>query len=67
MNKLKAHSAGQGRVASADLSTIFTREIFFQVDPATLDYMDAQKLRDSFPKGDFFEFDPTPLLPTNTF
>lgn len=37
----KRHAQAQGIVATDDLSTLHQREIFFQVDPATLDYLDA--------------------------
>lgn len=62
MNKRKAHSAAQGIVATDNLGTAYQRMIFFQVDPATLDYMDAQELRDALPRGNYVEFDPEPFL-----
>jgi predicted XRE-type DNA-binding protein len=48
---MKSHAAGQGIVATADTSTIFQREIFFQVDPAALDYWDHSDLMELQPSG----------------
>jgi len=62
LNKRKAHSASQGIVASANLDSVYTREIFFQVDPATLAHLDDKVIKDKFPKGNFVQFDPIPLL-----
>lgn len=62
MNQRKAHSAAKGIVASANLDTVHTREIFFQVDPATLAHLDDQEVKDKFPRGTHLEFDPLPLL-----
>lgn len=62
MNPRKAHSLDHGQIATANLGTVYQREIFFQVDPATLDYMDAQDVRDAMPRGFFMELDPTPFL-----
>jgi len=61
-NKRKAYSASQGIVDSADLGTVYTREIFFQVDPADLAHLDDKEVRDKFPRGSFVEFDPMPLM-----
>jgi predicted DNA-binding protein (UPF0251 family) len=47
----KRHAAGQGVVASASLDTVFQREIFFQVDPMELDWMDAAEVRELMPSG----------------
>jgi len=44
------------------LDSAYTREIFFQVDPATLAHLDHQVVKDKFPKGNFVTFDPLPLL-----
>jgi hypothetical protein len=62
MNVQKHHSAGQGQIATANLASVFQREIFFQVDPATLDYLDAQDIADVQPRGCYVEFDPLPFL-----
>lgn len=62
MDIRKSHSAGQGQIATANLGTVFQREIFFQVDPATLDYLDAQEIQDLMPRGMYLEFDPVPFL-----
>lgn len=62
MDVQKRHSASQGQVATASLATVFQREIFFQVDPATLDYLDAQDIADAQPRGCYVEFDPMPFL-----
>lgn len=62
MNRRKNHSAQQGIVASADLSTMYKREIFFSVDPATLDYMDGEKMKDQAPRSGYIEFQPEPFL-----
>lgn len=62
MNPRKAHSLGNGQIATANLATVYQREIFFQVDPATLDYMDAQDVRDAMPRGFYLELDPEPFL-----
>jgi hypothetical protein len=58
----KRHAAGHGVVANADLSTIYQREIFFQVDPMTLDVMDWSDLHEQQPSGLHLEFDPTKFL-----
>jgi len=47
----KRHAASQGVVASDSLNTVFQREIFFQVDPATLDYLDGAEVRELMPSG----------------
>lgn len=47
----KQQAAAQGVVASDSLNTIFQREIFFQVDPATLDYLDASEIAELVPSG----------------
>lgn len=44
-----------GVVAQSNLGTIFQREIFFQVDPADLDYLDGEELAHLFPSGFFVE------------
>jgi predicted DNA-binding protein (UPF0251 family) len=51
----KQHAASQGIVASADLETIYQREIFFPVDPATLDWIDADDLANAHPSGNYLE------------
>ena len=40
----KKHASSQGIVATDNLETIYQREIFFQVDPASLDYLDAAEM-----------------------
>jgi hypothetical protein len=62
INRRKQHSAGQGIVATENLGTSYVRQIFFQVDPADLDYIDHKDFRESMPSGRHLEFDPTPLL-----
>lgn len=47
----KRHAASQGIVASDSLTTVFQREIFFQVDPADLDYLDHEEVRELMPSG----------------
>lgn len=58
----KKHAAGQGIVASANLGTVFQREIFFAVDPATLDWMDHQEVMESQPSSMYVEYDILPLI-----
>lgn len=62
MNQRKRYSAAQGIVATDSLDTAYQRCIFFQVDPATLDYINAADLKDSIPHGQYVEFDPEPFL-----
>lgn len=62
MDIRKNHAASQGQIATANLGTVFQRGIFFQVDPASLDYLDAQEIRNLMPRGMYLEFDPTPFL-----
>lgn len=58
----KRYAAGQGIVANANLSTIYQREIFFQVDPATLDVLDRDELQEQQPSSSYLDFDPTKFL-----
>lgn len=66
MSIRKAQAGAQGIVASESLNTIFQREIFFQVDPMTLDYLDGDEVAEQFPSGfhvdmkteDFLQFLP---------
>ena len=51
MSGSKRYHAGKGIVASADLGTVFQREIFFPVDPMTLDHMDRAEVQDLMPSG----------------
>jgi len=52
---VKRYAARQGIVATVNLSTIYQREIFFQVDPMSLDYLDAQEMMDLNPSGNYIE------------
>lgn len=47
----KKQASSQGVVASDSLNTTFQREIFFQVDPADLDYLDGDEISQLFPSG----------------
>jgi hypothetical protein len=58
----KQHAAAQGIVAGDRLDTVYQREIFFPVDPATLDYIDYQEHLEGQISTLYLEFDPTPLL-----
>jgi DNA-directed RNA polymerase specialized sigma subunit len=51
----KQHAAAQGIVASENLDTIYQREIFFPVDPSTLDWIDADDLANAHPSGSYLE------------
>lgn len=53
----KKHFANKGLVATDNLSTIYQREIFFQVDPAKLDYLDQSVLEEAFPSGTYTDLD----------
>lgn len=59
MSKLHANP---GVVAQRNLGTIYQREIFFQVDPATLDYIDHADMMEEFPSGFFVDFQPEQYL-----
>ena len=58
----KSHAKRQGVVGTASLATVYQREIFFQVDPSTLDYLDARDFQSEQPSGVYIDFDPIPLL-----
>lgn len=58
----KQHAASQGIVASENLDTIYQREIFFPVDPMTLDWIDAQDLANAHPSGFYLEMNLERLL-----
>lgn len=58
----KRHAASQGIVASDNLNTIFQREIFFAVDPATLDWLDYQEIQDQQPSTFYVELDISEFL-----
>jgi len=58
----KGYSSGQGIVGSANLATVYTRQIFFQVDPATLDYMDHKDVSEMFPRTVWLDLDPAKFL-----
>lgn len=51
----KRHAAKQGIVASENLDTVYQREIFFAVDPATLDWIDAEELKAQQPSTFYVE------------
>jgi len=51
----KRHQAGQGIVASANLNTIYQREIFFPVDPMSLDWMDSAEVHELHISGLYLE------------
>ena len=59
----KRYYAKQGIVASANLKTIYQREIFFQVDPLTLDWMDYSDVKELYPSGLHIEVNPITLFP----
>jgi hypothetical protein len=59
----QTHARSQGIVATADTSTIYTREIFFAVDPATLDYWDYTDLHEMQPSGLHINLEPERYLP----
>lgn len=61
MNR-KQHSAAQGIVASENLDTVYQREIFFTVDPATLDVIDAEDQANAHPSGFYLDLDFRPLM-----
>lgn len=58
----KQFAANQGVVAGANLGTIFQREIFFPVDPATLDWMDYDEVRELFPSSMYVDLDITQYM-----
>lgn len=58
----KEHAAGQGIVASENLATIYQREIFFPVDPATLDWLDHEEVAELNPSGYYLELDTQPFM-----
>lgn len=58
----KKHSANQGIVASENLDTVYQREIFFAVDPATLDWIDHEDLKAQQPSSFYVEIDTTEFL-----
>lgn len=58
----KKHFASKGVVANDDLSTVFQREIFFQVDPMQLDVLDGQDVQDMFPSQSGVSVDPEKYL-----
>lgn len=59
---VKKHTAGQGIVGNANLDTIFQREIFFPVDPATLDIYDHEDLKEQMPSGLHIDLNPNEFL-----
>jgi predicted transcriptional regulator len=58
----KQYAASKGLVASDNIDTIYQREIFFPVDPATLDWIDGQDLYDQQPSSMFLELDVVPFM-----
>lgn len=54
--------ANDGVVAQRNLGTVFQREIFFAVDPMTLDYLDHSDVAEEFPSGFFVDLDPKKYL-----
>jgi len=52
---VKRYAATQGIVATVNLRTIYQREIFFQVDPMSLDYLDAAEVQAMNPSGNYIE------------
>lgn len=58
----KKFSATQGIVGSADINTIYQREIFFPVDPKDLDWVDQSELGELFGSSRYFVFEPDKLL-----
>lgn len=59
----KQHAAKQGIVASDNLDTVFQREIFFAVDPSTLDFLDAEEVKEDWALPSFFlDLDFRPLM-----
>ena len=58
----KRHFASRGVVATDNIGTIYQREIFFQVDPATLDYLDPNDVQDIFPSASYLHVEPHQYL-----
>jgi predicted transcriptional regulator len=58
----KRHATRQGLVATDSLETVYQREIFFQVDPATLDYLDAAEIGDLQPSTQYLDVDVVPFM-----
>lgn len=58
MSNAKKYAASGGFVATANVKTIFQREIFFQVDPADLDYLDSEEVKNRSPSGIYVTIDP---------
>ena len=58
----KRHFASKGVVATDHISTIYQREIFFQVDPMTLDHLDPKDVQDIFPSGSYIDVQPQKYL-----
>lgn len=62
MANRKRFEAGQGIVAQDSLHTTFQREIFIQVDPASLDHLDYDEVKERSPSGLYVEIDPEKFL-----
>jgi len=58
----KRHFASRGVVATDNIATIYQREIFFQVDPMKLDYLDPKDVQDIFPSGSYIDVEPQQYL-----
>ena len=58
----KRHFASRGVVATDHIATIYQREIFFQVDPMTLDHLDPKDVQDIFPSGSYIDVQPQKYL-----
>lgn len=58
----KRHFASRGVVATDNIATIYQREIFFQVDPMTLDHLDPNDVQDIFPSGSYIDVQPQKYL-----
>jgi len=59
----KKHFASMGIVASANLDTVYQREIFFQVDPMSLDWIDHNDIKEVTPSGFYVDLQPEQFLP----
>lgn len=53
----KKYASSQGIVAGDSLDTVYQREIFFSVDPMTLDILSADEQRELNPSGNYLELE----------
>ena len=62
MDHRKKHYAQGGMVASAQLGSMHAREVFFQVDPMTLDVLESGEPTEQLSTPEYFDIDPEPFL-----